>query len=78
MKRIEKNCVDCGQPCLHEGCRYYETETAYCDFCENKADFCIDNDDYCENCARQFLLNIFQEESIPAQAEMLGMNIKEY
>lgn len=34
MVKYESECVDCGLPCLHEGCPYYKVERHYCDECE--------------------------------------------
>lgn len=34
MIRIINNCVDCGKPCMHSACPYYERSYVCCDLCE--------------------------------------------
>ena len=33
MIELIDNCVDCGLPCLHSSCPYYERDYVVCDVC---------------------------------------------
>ena len=37
MKITESECVDCGQPCMKQACKYYEVTRYYCDRCNEEA-----------------------------------------
>lgn len=47
---VENECVDCGLPCLYEGCPYWAVKRYYCDECGeedklfhfNDREMCID------------------------------------
>lgn len=54
MKKIENECVDCGQPCRGNACPYRNVPRYYCDICGDLLDrynhYVVDNQDYCEEC----------------------------
>lgn len=78
MIKIETNCVACGLPCTHESCPFYNVKVHYCDICGYEADYCIDNEDLCEECAKKVLKNVFEDESVSKQAKILGFNYEKY
>lgn len=45
-------CVDCGFPCMAEGCPYYRIMKLRCDNCNHTVDdlYELDNDDVCKDC----------------------------
>ena len=74
MRRIENQCVDCGLPCY--GCSYSHVEVRYCDECGTEgAEYVMDNDDLCEDCAEKRLNEEFNCLSVYEKAEVLGIKI---
>ena len=65
MKVLESHCVDCPREigCIGKSCPLYEVEVYYCDECKADADFTVDGRDLCEECARDLMLEYFQELS---------------
>lgn len=78
MIKTENKCVSCDLPCLYESCSYYNVEVHYCDVCGYEAEYNIDNEDFCEECARTMLKNVFSEELVSDQATALGYTCKKY
>jgi len=75
METFENQCVDCGLPCLVY-CPYKNVRVVYCDSCgSDNAEYSIDGADYCDKCARKFLLDSFDDLSIYEQAEALQLDI---
>lgn len=78
MTKIETKCMICGLPCTHEACPYYNVEVHYCDICGYEADYCIDDEDLCEECAEKMLINVFKDKSLSDQAKTLGLSFEKY
>lgn len=75
-KRIESDCVDCGLPCLGNSCRYHNMTTYYCDVCGSEgAEYIINGDDYCEDCAKKYLKDAFEDLELSEQAEVLDIDM---
>ena len=76
MKRTENHCVDCGLPCLGRSCPYSHVTVYYCDICGDEgAEYTIDGEDYCEECAKEYLKDTFNDLTISEQAEALNIDI---
>lgn len=76
MLVLENQCVDCGKPCLFEGCPYYSVPVYYCDSQDGKkADYRIDGEHYCKDCAKRIMQELFDDNSIEEQAWMLELDI---
>lgn len=61
--RYENQCVDCGLPCLGEGCKYYSVPVWSCDKCGDECVDLYDVDGYevCEYCALKMLPKVHTE-----------------
>lgn len=56
MKRIENDCVDCGLPCLGNGCPYRNVPHYYCDECGNEETlYYYDGQELCVECIKERL-----------------------
>lgn len=72
--KIENHCVDCGLPCLGSSCSYRNVRVFYCDACGDEgAIYRIDGEDYCEECAKEYLKDTFDELTLTEQAEILDV-----
>lgn len=78
MIKKENQCVGCDLPCLYHSCPYYEIEVPYCDTCGDEADYHIEDNDYCEECAKSHLTLLFTTYSIAEQAEILDLRLIKY
>lgn len=77
MLKIENQCVDCELPCLGSSCRYRNVPVFYCDRCGDEgAKYRIDNEDYCEDCAKKYIQEVFDDLSLMEQAEALDIDIQ--
>ena len=77
MYKIENRCVDCGLPCLGNACSYRNVRVFYCDQCgEEGADYRIEEEDYCEDCAKKYIQEAFYDLSLTERAEALGIDIQ--
>lgn len=77
MLKIENQCVDCGLPCLGNSCVYRNVPVFYCDQCGDEgADYRIDREDYCEDCAKKYIQEVFDDLSFMEQAEALDIDIQ--
>lgn len=75
-KKIENQCVDCGLPCLGESCSCRNVRVFYCDMCGSEdAVYRIYNNDYCEECAKKYLKDSFDELTLSEKAEILNIDI---
>lgn len=74
-KKIENRCVGCRLPCIYNACPYYNVEVHYCDFCEDEGiEYIIDGIELCENCAEQYLQEIFDCMTIDERADILKVD----
>lgn len=76
MIRYESRCVNCDLFCLRENCPYYRVKIHYCDKCKEEADCVLDGDDYCEDCAEEYLTSFFKELSLKEKSETLGIKFE--
>lgn len=77
MKDVVNNCVDCELPCI-SSCPYWKTKVYYCDSCGKEgAEYRIDGDDYCEDCAEKYLHDVFDDLSLMDKGDALNIDIKE-
>ena len=72
-RKLESNCVSCQLPCLGKSCPYYEVEVANCDVCGEEAEYEIDGEDYCKDCAEKYLKECFDALSIREKADCLDI-----
>ena len=65
MIRIENDCVDCGLPCMGDGCRYRNVPHIYCDNCKNECDevYDVGGEHMCEDCLMDTLTKITSENA---------------
>lgn len=77
MTKTESRCVDCQLPCIGSSCEYHRVNTVYCDSCDEKADYKMDGEDYCEECAKEYLQEQFDDLSISERAKALNIHIEE-
>lgn len=62
MKRTECECVDCGLPCIREGCRYYRVTRYYCDECGDETQlFEFEGEELCIYCIERRLKKVNEE-----------------
>lgn len=77
MYKTENQCVDCGLPCLGSACRYRNVRVSYCDRCGDEgADYRIDGEDYCEDCAKKYIQEAFDDLSLMEQADILDIDVQ--
>lgn len=78
-KITEDLCVDCGLPCIGHACPYHKShnsENYYCDTCLlSCAEYKIEGEDFCNECARAYLGDIFNDLTILEQAKLLKIDI---
>ena len=70
----ESSCVGCvpDLPCMGAGCGGYGSKPVYCcDFCDDPAVYHIDGSDFCEYCAKDYLINAFKDLTVKGMAELL-------
>lgn len=77
MLEYEDHCVGCPPEigCLGTSCPNINVPTYYCDDCKNYAQYNIDGDDLCENCAEKYLKERFNDLSIEEMAKALEINM---
>ena len=78
MKTKESLCVDCGLPCLKNGCPYYSVTVVYCDECGDYAMHAMDGQDLCEECAKKYVDGAWDDLSVSEKAEMLKIEHSTY
>ena len=79
MRSYENQCVGCPPDigCMGEACKYMNAPVNHCDWCDSEdAIFEIDGNDYCENCAKKYLQEMFDELTTLEKAEILDIDIK--
>jgi hypothetical protein len=56
MKQIENDCVDCGLPCLGNGCPYRNVLQFYCDECGDETElYHFNGKELCLDCIKDSL-----------------------
>ena len=76
MKISESYCVDCGLPCLGKFCPNHLRTNYYCNKCEECAKYQIEDNDYCESCANEYLQQIFNDLSIAQKTKILDLSFR--
>lgn len=81
MIKYENHCCDCavpGYPCIGNSCPCVNVSVAYCDECndDTQAQYDINGEHYCEECAKKYLREVFEDLIISEQAEALGISLK--
>lgn len=81
MIRYENHCCGCAvpaYPCIGDDCPYVNVPMCYCDYCDNDshAEYDIEGEHYCENCAKKYLKEVFNDLTLSEQAESLDINMK--
>lgn len=73
----ENQCVGC-DVCYH--CGRKQVEVLICDGnrCDNYAQYCIDGEDYCEDCARKLMVEIAKNYTIEELAELFELTCTRY
>lgn len=77
MIRYENECVGCPTEmgCLGKACPYVDVPVYVCDECESDdAEYQIDGHEYCEDCAKKYLQESFDELTISEKADLLGID----
>ena len=73
--KYEDCCVGCPQGCIN--CGRKRVEVHKCDSCGNYAQYQIDDEDLCEDCAEDTLVERFKELTVHDMARMLDVYYKE-
>lgn len=76
-KIYSSDCVSCGLPCWGRTCPHYQRVDYYCDYCEDYAEYEIDGEHYCKECAEKFFHEIFDDLSLNEKGELLKVNIRD-
>ena len=81
MIKYENHCCDCavpGYPCIGSSCPYVTVQVAYCDTCNNDtyAEYDIEGKHYCEEHAKEYFKEVFEDLTVSEQAEVLGILLK--
>ena len=81
MLRYENHCCGCAvpaYPCVGNSCPNINVPVYYCDCCNNDAhaEYSIEDEDYCEDCAKTYLKEVFDALTPLEQAEVLGISLK--
>ena len=77
MTKIKSECVDCQLPCIKSECPYYRVERIVCDECvEEIAEYIVDGEEYCKQCAEEYLNNAFSDLSLNEKAKALDVQLK--
>lgn len=78
MRKQENQCVDCPPElgCMGGSCPYRDITVFYCDQCNSEgAEYIIDNEDFCEDCAEQYLQDTFDDLTISEKAKALDVDL---
>lgn len=75
MKIQECHCVDCPTEigCYGTSCPLYCVDVYYCDDCKSYAEYTVEGRDLCEECARDLMLDYFQDMSVEEMMSTLGV-----
>ncbi len=78
MRAVENECVGCSPylGCIGEACQYRNVERVYCDLCGDEAEYIVDDEELCEDCAKKRILEVFNNFDIFEQASMLDIGLQ--
>lgn len=81
MIKYENHCCGCAvpaYPCMGSLCPNVNVPVYYCDICDNDnyAEYSIEGEHYCENHAKEYLKENFEELTVLEQAEILNISLK--
>lgn len=77
MRQTGSGCVDCGLPCLGLSCPNHRVTMFVCDDCgKDGAEYIVDGDDLCEECASARLDDAFHELPMDERANLVEVTIK--
>lgn len=80
MRKYENECVGCPTEmgCIGSLCPNINVPRDYCDLCGYEgAIYRIDSEDYCEDCIKQYLQDMFDDLTITEKAKILEIDIEE-
>jgi hypothetical protein len=81
MRKIDDNCVGCtsmGLPCMAPACGNSSREMIFCDnHPEEYADYIVDGEELCEECAKELLKEVFNDLLLSEQAEALNISFED-
>lgn len=79
MVKIENHCVGCPPEMGCISCSYSRVEVHYCDTCGEEviAEYEIDGEDMCFDCALRYCDDVFDEMTLKEKLEMLDVDFKE-
>ena len=78
IHKYENQCVGCpeGMGYFGSACHYMNVLVDYCDICrDKKAKYRIDDKDYCMDCAKKYLQEVFDDLTISEKAEVLEVDL---
>ena len=77
LRTFEDECVGCPPElgCLGGVCQYRNVEHIVCDLCGEEAVYRVDDEDLCEDCAKNRILEVFGNFDIYEQANMLDVSL---
>ena len=81
MIKYENHCCSCaapGYPCIGNACPNKNVPVYYCDICNSDtyAEYNIDGEHYCKECAKKYIKEVFEDLTILEQAEILDVSLK--
>lgn len=77
MRKLVDNCVGCmdlGLHCIGRSCPNRKIYVEFCDECDDKADCFLDGKALCEDCAKEYLAESFEDLSFKEKAEALQID----
>lgn len=77
MEKIENHCVSCDLYCLGKSCPYVDVTVYYCDQCGDYAKYRIDGEDYCEDCAEEYIKTAWDDLTLEEKAKALDIYMTE-
>lgn len=78
MRKYENQCVECPpwMGCNESVCPYANVAIDYCDQCGvDGAKYRINGDDYCEDCANEYLQEVFDDLTTSEKADILNIDL---
>lgn len=80
--KYENQCCDCAvpaYPCKESDCPLLRVPIYYCDYCGCNCNslYDIEGEQYCEDCTKKYLKEVFEDLSVEEQAQILEVNMRE-